>query len=229
MPRTLEVPSARPRVARLSIHLLLPLLLAGCGAPGGTGPGGADRDEQPSGDSNFDRSGGRGSEGGGGGEGSAGSTRRAGDDRTVAGGPPILVAHNRLRAAHCAAPLSWSEELEAAARRWVETLAARGCAFDHDPQTEQGENLAYFAPAGSRSPEEVAELWHSEVSRYDFRRATFSMEAGHFTQLVWAATERLGCASATCGGGTLWVCRYDPPGNVMGAFAANVKPTSCKR
>ena len=211
----------------MQLRLLLPLFLAGCGAPGGggAGAGGADHREQPAGDSNPAHDEGAGV----GGAGSAGSTPRAGDDRSRTGGPPILVAHNRLRTEHCAPPLTWSEELEAAARRWVETLEARGCAFDHDPQTEQGENLAYFAPAGSRSPEEVAELWHSEVERYDFRRATFSMETGHFTQLVWAATERLGCASATCGGGTLWVCRYDPPGNVMGAFAANVKPTSCKR
>lgn len=223
MLRTLEVSSAHLRSG--AMPLLLLLLLGGCGSSSASGAGGGGGGEQPAGQSDLARGGGAGNGGGG----SARAPGGAGDNRGANDGPPILAAHNRLRAEHCAPPLAWSAELESAARRWVETLAARGCAFDHDPQTDQGENLAYFAPAGSRSEEEVAELWHSEVAHYDFRRATFSMETGHFTQLVWAATERLGCGSATCGGGTLWVCRYDPPGNVMGAFAANVKPTTCKR
>ncbi|HLU69104.1 MAG TPA: CAP family protein [Kofleriaceae bacterium] len=144
-------------------------------------------------------------------------------------GPPILAAHNALRARHCAPPLAWSKELEDGARRWAQELASRGCAFDHDPDTRHGENLAYFRPAGSRGPEEVAAIWHAEVDRYDFRAARFSFEAGHFTQLVWASSRRLGCATVDCGGGSLWVCRYDPPGNVQGQFSGNVKPASCRR
>lgn len=39
-------------------------------------------------------------------------------------------------------------------------------------------------------------------------------------QMVWVGSERLGCGVApSC---SLWVCHYDPPGNVVGRFPANV-------
>ncbi|HEU5058156.1 MAG TPA: CAP family protein [Kofleriaceae bacterium] len=143
-------------------------------------------------------------------------------------GPPILAAHNRLRARHCAPPLTWSDALVAEARRWARKLAAQRCAFEHNPDPRYGENLAYFRPPGALGPEEIAEQWYREIDSYDFRKARFSMEAGHFTQLVWAGSKRLGCASVECGGGELWVCNYDPPGNMQGDFDVNVRPSGCK-
>ena len=50
------------------------------------------------------------------------------------------------------------------------------------------------------------------------------MGTGHFTAMVWKATRRLGCAKGNCPGQNLWVCQYDPPGNMMGAFPQNVPP-----
>lgn len=45
------------------------------------------------------------------------------------------------------------------------------------------------------------------------------MEWGHFTQAVWKATTKVGCATVQCPAGTVlsypsWytVCNYDPPG-----------------
>jgi hypothetical protein len=71
-------------------------------------------------------------------------------------------------------------------------------------------------------------MWYRELDKYDFERARFDMATGHFTQVVWKASRALGCGRATCKGLDLWVCQYDPPGNVMGAFGANVLPTSCQ-
>jgi len=139
-----------------------------------------------------------------------------------------LAAHNRFRADHCAEPLAWSDELAAESRRWVETLDARGCAFEHNPTTAHGENLAFFGPPGLLDGKGVAAMWYEELERYDFRHPGFSFEAGHFTQLVWVDTRQLGCASTECGNGELWVCNYSPAGNVEGEFERNVLPTSCK-
>ena len=56
--------------------------------------------------------------------------------------------------------------------------------------------------------------------------------AGHFTQVVWAGTENLGCAVSTCPEGgpdpgrKIYVCNYDPPGNWRGEFEANVFPAA---
>jgi uncharacterized protein YkwD len=143
-------------------------------------------------------------------------------------GPPILAAHNRYRARHCAPPLTWSAALVKEAQRWAKNLAAQRCAFEHNPDPRFGENLAYFRPPGALGPDEIAAEWYREIAVYDFRKARFSMDAGHFTQLVWAGTRRLGCASVECGGGELWVCNYDPPGNMQGDFDTNVRPTGCK-
>jgi hypothetical protein len=55
------------------------------------------------------------------------------------------------------------------------------------------------------------------------------MQTGHFTQLVWVGTQRLGCGVAQCADMDVWVCRYDPPGNVQGRYQDNVLPTSCRR
>jgi hypothetical protein len=151
------------------------------------------------------------------------------DDRPKGGeGPPILAAHNRYRADHCAPPLTWSTDLENQARQWATSLARQDCAFEHNPKTKHGENLAFFAPAGALSEEEVAAHWYKEIDRYNYKKPGFSMEAGHFTQLVWVGTRRLGCASVKCGGGELWVCNYDPAGNMHGAFGKHVKPAGCR-
>ena len=156
------------------------------------------------------------------------STSTSTSPSTSDDGPAILTAHNRFRAQHCAPALTWSNELAAEAQGWADQLAGAGCAFDHNPKTPHGENLSYFRPPGALSQEDIAEQWYREVERYDFRNPGFSMEAGHFTQVVWVGTKRMGCGSVRCGGGELWVCNYDPPGNMMNAFPANVKSTGCR-
>ncbi len=139
---------------------------------------------------------------------------------------PILAAHDRLRAMHCAPPMRWSERLEASAQAWADELVARGCAFEHSSGS-YGENLA-AGTAGHLDAEAVAQMWYREVAHYDFARGGFSMQTGHFTQLVWVGTTELGCGQATCNGLDVWVCQYGPPGNVEGQYRQNVLPTTCR-
>jgi hypothetical protein len=50
---------------------------------------------------------------------------------------------------------------------------------------------------------------------YDFAKADFSPETGHFTQMVWRSSQRLGCGFvANCPGlyPNFLVCHYDPFG-----------------
>lgn len=139
----------------------------------------------------------------------------------------ILDRHNRHRADHCAPPLQWSTKLAAVAQSWANSLKQAGCAFEHSKQSPYGENLSFFAPAGSSSPDDVVTGWYNEVSAYDFTRGEFGFDTGHFTQVVWRGTQSLGCGRSECNGGELWVCNYDPPGNMSGAFKQNVRPTGC--
>jgi hypothetical protein len=142
----------------------------------------------------------------------------------------VLAAHNRYRARHCAPPLEWSAELAKVAQKWARTLRDRSCAFEHSPSSRYGENLAGASPPGAHTGVSMVDGWYREVDEYDFGRPGFSFEAGHFTQLVWRATRRLGCGHVTCGDrAEIWVCNYDPPGNVSREFKRNVLPTSCRK
>ena len=139
---------------------------------------------------------------------------------------PWVAAHNEYRKKHCAPPLTWSAELAKAAQAWADHLKKADCAFEHS-RTRYGENLA-GGTSGALDPASSVEMWYREVDKYDFKRGGFSMDTGHFTQLVWAATQHVGCGMTTCKGLDIIVCNYDPPGNVEGAYRNNVKPTGCK-
>lgn len=139
----------------------------------------------------------------------------------------FLFSHNQMRAAHCVPPLSWSTELAARAQTWADKLAAEGCAFEHSNGL-YGENLARGTAGVDDDPRDIVRLWYDEVASYDFRRGG-SLATGHFTQLVWMGTRRLGCGTSTCRGKRLWVCNYDPAGNYLGEYGANVLPRSCRQ
>ncbi|KAF8543315.1 CAP domain-containing protein [Trichophaea hybrida] len=137
----------------------------------------------------------------------------------------MLEQHNALRAAHHAPALTWDKTLESSAKSW-----ASGCVFAHSDQAP-GENLA----AGYQSPQDVCYgLGQAERAKYNFNNPGFSHETGHFTQMVWKATKRLGCAEVDCNplhgaeqtNGRYVVCHYMPRGNIVGGnyFADNVMP-----
>jgi hypothetical protein len=137
----------------------------------------------------------------------------------------LLAEHNRYREHHCAEPLAWSEHLEDIAAQWADELFARGCPLEHS-RHRYGENLAAGTP-GALDAARVVWLWYEEVELSDFARPDFSMETGHFTQLVWRGTRELGCAQTSCEGLDIWVCNYAPAGNILNTFAQNVLPESC--
>ncbi len=147
----------------------------------------------------------------------------------------MLAAHNERRRLHCVPPLTWSPQLAAQAQQW-----ANQCTNTHNPGPGQGENLAFFWPPGQSDRFAFQNSWYCEVAHYNFDRpalvggfknACDPPVNGHFTQVVWRASQQLGCAKATCniGGaqGTYWVCRYSPGGNDPNALAQNVLRPTC--
>jgi len=157
----------------------------------------------------------------------------AGTMMASAGKPPassfpnaLVDAHNRARAKHCAPPLRWSAKIAASAQRWANTLRDRGCPLAHS-SGQYGENLAAGTP-GMLAAASVVALWYEEVKRYSFASGGFSMKTGHFTQLVWRGTKEVGCGVAHCKNLDVWVCQYDPPGNVQGQYRENIRPVGCR-
>jgi uncharacterized protein YkwD len=141
----------------------------------------------------------------------------------------FVAAHNRHRMEHCAPPLAWSPKIAAVAQKWADHLRdAGGCRVLQHSGGEYGENLA-AATVGLLTNEAVVDMWYGELEQYNFKKPGFGMNTGHFTQLVWAATRQIGCGVATCGDAEIWVCNYDPPGNVDGEYPANVMSPGCAR
>ena len=61
---------------------------------------------------------------------------------------------------------------------------------------------------------------HYQPGRYPAVSATgSSADVGHYTQMVWRDTREVGCARLRGGRWDYLVCRYVPPGNVIGQRA----------
>ncbi|MBF6352904.1 secretion protein [Nocardia flavorosea] len=138
----------------------------------------------------------------------------------------MLELHNNFRATHHAPGLQLDEKLNRLAEDWAQRLAATHT-FEHRPDNEFGENLYMMRGNGGAfaGAESAFRAWADEEEAvYDYNKPGFSMETGHFTQVVWKATERLGVARA-CNpesGETYVVANYDPAGNYEGRFPENV-------
>lgn len=149
----------------------------------------------------------------------------AGGAKTIA--ERFVAAHNAVRTKHCAAPLTWSPKLAAVAQKWADTLRDKGCAFGHSGG-QYGENLA-AGTEGVLDPEATVKMWYDEIAKYRFPDGGFSMETGHFTQVIWRGTTQVGCGHSQCKGNDIWVCNYDPAGNWDGQYRENVLPASCTK
>jgi uncharacterized protein YkwD len=133
----------------------------------------------------------------------------------------VLAVHNNYRALHHAPALVWDEKLANYAENY-----ARHCEFKHS-SSPYGENLATGYPTASAA----VKIWYDESARYSYAHPGYSSSTGHFTQVVWKNTKKLGCGYVACNGkngtpGKFLVCEYSPHGNVLSEklFEENVLP-----
>ena len=80
-----------------------------------------------------------------------------------------------------------------------------------------GENI-YGTSARSVTPAAAVALWMSEAPSYDYASGDIG-GAGHYTQVVWRASVRIGCAIVDCPALTYHntvICDYAPGGNIVG-------------
>ncbi|CAD5230367.1 unnamed protein product [Bursaphelenchus okinawaensis] len=116
--------------------------------------------------------------------------------------------------------LVWDDDLEAEAQTW-----AQQCEFRHPDESDYGQNIASQAPAisSSKAANKAMVSWWSEIAYYPAETAYEHISGtGHFTQMAWALTTRIGCAVQTCTEGgpagfddwSFTVCNYYPKGNM---------------
>lgn len=129
----------------------------------------------------------------------------------------IVEIHNRERSDVGSQPLSWDASLARSAAEYARELA-RTEHFDHDLDNEtEGENLWM----GSRSYftlEDMIGMWAEEKKILPRLRSWHDdvHAVGHYTQMVWKDTTRVGCAIASSRRFDYLVCRYGPQGNYLG-------------
>ncbi|PPQ65369.1 hypothetical protein CVT24_011479 [Panaeolus cyanescens] len=136
-----------------------------------------------------------------------------------------LNTHNVIRAVHNATSLDWSNSLARRARFWASLcrLEHSGGVLSSEPY---GENIA--AASGDFPIDSAVATFISDEDQYDPAKPSYL----RFTQVVWKSTTELGCASNQCMGlfkdqpltpVTIYVCLYNPPGNVIGKAPENVQ------
>ena len=135
----------------------------------------------------------------------------------------ITRFHNVVRANHGVGPLTWDPSIAATAQAY-----AAQCNFQHSGTSGLGENLAAYAPPGGHTASSPVNDWASEEANYDYATNTCAANqvCGHYTQVVWKNSLRLGCGVQSCSTNTpfgsnfpnweIWVCNYSPPGNFVG-------------
>ena len=120
--------------------------------------------------------------------------------------------------------LTWDPALAATAAAWVARCqdTDRNGLVDHNPDRSDGhpwyvgENI--FASTGTATARAAVSSWAEEQASYHAATDTCDPGevCGHYTQLVWRTTEKVGCARHTCPGlryASTIVCDYGPGGN----------------
>ena len=138
----------------------------------------------------------------------------------------LLARHNQERATRGLPPMAWDARLVQSARGWADHLAGEG-GFYHAPERArdpQGENL-WAGTRGRFEPEAMVDAWARDKRYYkpgvfpDNSTTGRVADVGHYTQLMWRATRRVGCAVATGAREDVLVCRYAEAGNYRGEVA----------
>jgi uncharacterized protein YkwD len=137
-----------------------------------------------------------------------------------------LTAHNEYRKRHGVPPLKLDKEICKVAQNWANHLISRNV-LQHSNNKDYGENLFCMTssnPNFSVSGREAVEAWYNEIQCHQFGTEPTGLASGHFTQVVWKESVKLGVAFAKSGGRVVVVANYDPPGNYIGCFSKNVPP-----
>lgn len=129
----------------------------------------------------------------------------------------ILDAHNAKRALHSAGKLSWDSEVYKYAQNYADKFV---CESGLSNLVHSGGKYGECLAQGYNTGTAAVEGWYDEVKGYDYA----SHDYNHFTQVVWKATTKLGCAYKDCSAGKYVICSYDPAGNMAGEFPQNVSP-----
>ncbi|XP_038675842.1 peptidase inhibitor 16-like isoform X2 [Scyliorhinus canicula] len=136
----------------------------------------------------------------------------------------VVHAHNNYRSevpdATSMLRMNWDNDLAEMAAEY-----AQKCVWGHNKERgPTGENL--YVVTSPLDLKEAVKKWYSEFTDYTYETmdCTPQKMCGHYTQVIWANSNKVGCSSHSCDevkgleykNMSLLVCNYLPPGNVVG-------------
>jgi hypothetical protein len=153
----------------------------------------------------------------------------------------------RLRGTVSIPDLTWDPNLAVVAQQWAGLLinqappkichrcgsnACNPALIANQCVAGQGENLymVWSTDTPDQSPGAAVKSWADEEKFYNYDQNTCAdgEVCGHYTQLVWSNTQRVGCGragrSADGRNYVIWACNYGPPGNITGQRPYSVTP-----
>ena len=142
----------------------------------------------------------------------------------------ILQRHNYYRAKHQASALVRESEIEAIAQSYTESIIKSGGILRHSQNEYKNQHLGENLYSGTNIKDigtACVELWYSEEPSYNYKNPGFSSSSGHFSQLVWKNSKKLGCGIGCNSQNECYVtCNYYPAGNYLNQYTENVSPAT---
>nr|AAC35986.1 secreted protein ASP-2 precursor [Ancylostoma caninum] len=106
---------------------------------------------------------------------------------------------------------------------------AKKCVFAHSHRKGVGENI-WMSTARqmdkAQAAQQASDGWFSELAKYGVGQENKlttqlwnrGVMIGHYTQMVWQESYKLGCYVEWCSSMTYGVCQYSPQGNMMNSL-----------
>jgi pathogenesis-related protein 1 len=147
----------------------------------------------------------------------------------------FVAAHNAARSGPlnptpnpALPPVSWDPILANSAYNYTALCQGSGGLLSHNANRTTdyaalggsgyvGENI-YATTANTVAPADAVDDWMTEASQFNYAADDIG-DGGHYTQVVWRASIRIGCAIVNCPNLTYHdslLCDYSPGGNITG-------------
>lgn len=156
-----------------------------------------------------------------------------------------MKTHNDFRSAVDPAAsnmlyMTWDPDLAKTAKGW-----AKRCQFKHNPYIGHAEVHPRFRSVGENiwigsvpafTPRVAITSWKNEDQFYTYDTNRCSEICGHYTQVVWATSYKVGCAVQFCRkikyssirNAAYFICNYGPPGNLpMRPYKTGAECSEC--